>query len=411
MKYFLGITIALLFVSCKDPDIEDSPKEPLKTSHGEFIGTLLQAMIGPEGGLMKSPGITVSIPKSAVEKETQFMIQEVAPNPNLSIEKVYRILPEDIVLKKEVEITLPYTEEDYAGSDEDFLFPGYQDAEGLWHKMMNCTLDKGKKELKVKTKHFSDWGIFREIGIHSPKDEIGSKEEVELELFAQDMYAETADANDYLLTASAISSDKIMEWKVISGGGTISGGKSSKVRFTAPETDSKIEVIIEVTAKNLISKSHPDRPGSGGMVIVRKTLTILPEEYVIWTIGGKKFTSKFHALGVFNGESILTATAVESEIGFRANGTKLGKYSFGKLTDPQSSQFTGSFNLVSYLSEYTECNTFKKVYGEGSVVFEIFGESGGGIVQGTFEGVLYKIGDCDVSNKHIYGTFRIKRTY
>jgi hypothetical protein len=411
MKYLLGITIALLFLSCKDPDIEERPQEPLKTSHGEVIGTLLQAMIGPEGGLMKSPEISISIPEGAVEKETEFIIQEITPNPNLSIEKVYRILPENIILKKEVEITLPYTEEDYSGSDEDFLFPCYQDADGVWHKMMNCTLDKGKKELKVKANHFSDWGVFREIVIHSPKDEIGSREEVELELFAQDMYAETADADDYILTSNPILSDKIMEWKVISGGGTISGGKSSKVKYIAPETESKIEVIIEVTAKNLISKSHPDRPGSGGMVIVRKTLTILPEEYVIWTIGGKKFTSKFHALGVFNGESILTATAVESEIGFRANGTKLGKYSFGKLTDPKSSHFSASYDLVSYQSEYTECNTFKKVYGEGSVVFEIFGESGGGIVQGTFEGVLYNLKDCNVSNKHIYGTFRLKRTY
>jgi len=415
IKFFLLIGFVALGVSCKKShtDMPGKPAEPIKTPLGQPIGTATKVTIGAEGGVIAIPDqcISLKVPAGAVDTDTEFSIQEVVPNAAVNTGRLFRILPEGITLKKPVEITFHYTDADMDGSSEDYFYPCYQSSDGLWHKVTDSTLDKANKTLKVATTHFSDWSWFREIAIHSAKEEIGSQEEVELEVFAKDAYRENAQSDDLVLVAIPLTADKIVEWKVVSGGGTISGGKSPKIKYTAPSTDSKIEVVIEVTVKNVISQSNPDRPGNGGLSIVRKKLTILPEEYVIWTIGGKKYTGMFFALGVFDGHAIFTATVVDSEIAFHTNGTKLGKYSFGKLDDPKTSTFDGTDNFVTYHSDYTECDTYKQVFGEGAVVFETFGESGGGIVQGTFEGKLYNKKSCEITARQVFGSFRVRRTY
>lgn len=408
-------TVTILFIACKKNDAggTDKPSEPVRTLPGQLTGTPTNVSIGVNGGSIAMPDhyISIQVPAGAVDAATAFSIQEVEPDAVVGTGRLFRIQPEGITLKKPVEITFHYTDADIAGGNEDYLYPCYQSSDGLWHKVMDCTLDKANKTIKVATTHFSDWGVFREISIHSPKPEIGSNEEVDLEAFVLDEYTEDDKPGDGVIAASALKPEQIVEWKIVYGGGSISGGKNPKIKYKAPDTDSRMEVMIEVTVKNVVKQSDPKRPGNGGLVIVRRTLTILPEEYVTWTIGGQKYTGMFFSLGVFNGQAIMTATAEKSAIAFHTSGTVLGKYSFGKLDEPKKSNFSGTYNFDTYESDYTECETFKKVFGEGSIVFEIFGESGGGIVQGTFEGTVYFLKNCKVTAKHVLGAFRIRRAY
>lgn len=415
MKLFLFATATILLISCKKNDAGEpgKPSEPLRTLPGQLIGTATKVRIGANGGSIAMPDqyISIQVPAGAVGADTEFSIQEVEQNVVLGTGRLFRILPEGITLKKPVEITFHYTEDDVAGGNEDYLYPCYQDNDGLWHKVMACTLNKANKTLKVATTHFSDWGVFREISIHSPKPEIGANEEIDLEAFVLDEYYENDKPEEGLLFGSALKPEQIVAWKIVYGGGSISGGKNPSIKYKAPDTDKKMEVMIEVTVKNVVKRSDPARPGNGGLVIVRRTLTILPEEYVTWTIGGQKYTGMFFGLGVFNGHAIMTATAVNSEISFHTNGTVLGKYSFGDLDEPKKTEFSASYNMDTYKSDYTECETFKGVYGEGAVVFETFGESGGGLVQGTFQGTLYHLKSCEVTARSVLGSFRIRRTY
>jgi hypothetical protein len=413
LLFFAGITI--LSVSCKKNDTGEPgrPSEPIRTVPGQLTGAATKVSIGANGGSLAMPDkyISIQVPAGAVDANTEFSIQEVEPNAIVGTGRLFRILPENIALKKPVEITFHYTDADIAGGNEDYLHPCFQDNDGLWHKVTDCTLDKAGKTLKVATTHFSDWSVFREVSIHSPKPEIGANEEIDLEAFVLDEYKENDQSEDGLLFGSALKPEQIVEWKIVYGGGSISGGKNPKIKYKAPDTDSKMEVMIEVTVKNVVKRSDPKRPGNGGLFIVRRTLTILPEEYVIWTIGGQKYTGMFFSLGVFDGQSIMTATAGNSAIAFHTSGTVLGKYSFGKLDEPKKSSFNGTYNFDTYESEYTECETYKKVFGEGSIVFEIFGEGGGGMVQGSFEGTVYLLRDCEVTARHVMGAFRIRRTY
>ena len=414
-KLLLFAGLIVLGISCKKSNINEpgQPAEPLRTVPGQVIGTATKVSIGANGGSIAMPDqyISIQVPAGAVEANTEFSIQEVEPNEKVGTGRLFRLLPEGVTLKKPVEITFHYTGADIDGSNEDHLYPCYQSSDGLWHKVMDCTLDKVNKTIKVAATHFSDWGVFREIAIHSPKPEISSGEEIELEAFVLDEYTENDKPGDGILWGSSLKPEQIVEWKIVSGGGSISGGKNPAIKYKAPDTDKSIEVMIEVTVKNVVKRSDPKRPGNGGLVIVRRMLTVLPEEYVNWTIGGQTYTGMFFSIGVFNGHAIMTATAVSSEIGFHTNGTVLGKYSFGDLKESKKTDFTGVYNFDSYKSDYTECETYKKVYGDGAVVFETFGESGGGIVQGTFQGKLYHLKNCEVTARQVLGSFRVRRTY
>lgn len=399
-----------LTISCKknDTNTRGGTFTPLRTMPGQPIGVATKISIGPAGGSIAVPDqyISVQVPAGAVDAETEFSIQEVQPNTSIATGRLFRILPENITLKKPVEITFKYTDADVAGTDASLLYPCFQSNDGLWHKVLDCTLDQAAKTLKVSATHFSDWGILREVTIHAPKEEVGSGEEIELTAHILD-----EDVASGVVLGSDIKRDQIVGWKVVAGGGSISGGKSTTVKYKAPDTDKKSEALIEVTVKNVVKRSDPKRPGNGGLVIVRRKLTIMPEEYVVWTIGGQKATGIFFSIGVFNGHAIMTATAGNEAISFHTNGTVLGKYSFGKLTDAKKATCTGTYQINTYQSDYTECETFEKVYGEGAIVFDTFGESGGGIVQGSFQGTLYRLENCDVSAKSMYGSFRIRRTY
>jgi len=408
LLYIAGWLIFTLSCKKNDTDTSSETSTPLRTMPGQPIGAATKASIGVAGGSIAIPDqyISVQVPAGAVDAETEFSIQEVQPNASVATGRLFRILPEGITLKKPVEITFKYTDTDIAGTDAALLYPCFQSSDGLWHKVLDCTLDAAAKTLKVSTTHFSDWGILREVSIHAPKEEVGANEEIDLTAFILDEDAETG-----ILIGSDIKRDQIVGWKVVAGGGSISGGKNTTVKYKAPATDKKSEALIEVTVKNIVKRSDPKRPGNGGLVIVRRKLTIMPEEYVVWTIGGQKSTGIFFSIGVFNGQAIMTATAANEAISFHTNGTVLGKYSFGKLTDPKKATCTGTYQFKTYESDYTECETFEKVYGEGAIVFETFGESGGGIVQGSFEGTLYKLDNCEVSARSMYGSFRIRRTY
>ncbi|GAB3424509.1 hypothetical protein [Niabella aquatica] len=46
----------------------------------------------------------------------------------------------------------------------------------------------------------------------------------------------------------------------------------------------------------------------------------------------------------------------------------------------------------------------KKYYGNGSVVFETFGESSSSIVQGSFQRTLYNSKNCNVTFRNVSGS-------
>ncbi|RFS18860.1 hypothetical protein DVR12_26125 [Chitinophaga silvatica] len=410
VQLFFIAGLIILGAACKksntDKPDNSKPSVPLKTPRGQVVGTPKKVTIGANGGSIAMPDnyISIQVPAGAVDNNTEFSIQEVQANAGIQTGRLFRILPEGITLKKPVEITFHYTDTDIEGSNEDYLYPCYQNSEGGWHKIMDCTLDKSQKTLKVSTTHFSDWALLRDVAIKTTKNALGSGEEATLEAYVID-----EDEDGTIPEFIGLKPEQIVEWKVVVGGGTISGGKNPIVTYKAPNTSAQVEAMVEVTVKNVVKKSDPKRPGNGGLVIVRRTITVLPEEYVVWKISGGEQKAMFFSMGVFNGKAILSATATNESVSFQTNSYVIGKFSVGDMSKPKMADLTATYEHKTYESKYTECDTYNKVYASGSIIYDMVSDTVGGLVQGSFEGQLFKLENCVLDYRNVSGRFRVRR--
>lgn len=107
LLFITTIALIVVFCSCRKNDIgqDDPPKlpdQPLKLAHGNIIGEIVTATIGPVGGTL-----TIEVPAGAIDAVAIFSIQEVE-NVLKSNSSAYRLLPEGLNFKKPVKITYYY---------------------------------------------------------------------------------------------------------------------------------------------------------------------------------------------------------------------------------------------------------------------------------------------------------------
>lgn len=396
---------------------EHSPKgRPIATSHGTTVGTPLQKSIGPEGGTIAWPdgSVSIVIPAGAVPEATHFTIQPVTNSPAiLSAGTTYRLGPESVQFSKPVEISFHYTDEDVAGTPEDFLYVGYQDADGYWHRLGNTALNKDNKTLKVSTSHFSDWTMLRDFKIEIDKAELKANETCGLTVDLTDYEAISGSGGDDFLLSPIkhVQASQVVSWEVINGVGTLSGGKNPTVTYTAPaEIGDHAEGIVQVTLKNVVNKQHPDRPGQSGMVIIRQSIPLLPDEYVKWEIQGAKYIAAFYTAALLNGETSIGGTSSTGNIGIGLNGGSAGTYDIGDTSESgtKASIHVTDFN-DSFGTSYTDCESFETVYADGSVTITQFGAKGE-YIEGYFSSTVYPEG-CSPAGKKTIGSFRVKRSY
>ncbi|WP_288882663.1 DUF6252 family protein [Pedobacter panaciterrae] len=406
--------LLLLIVTISLPSCKKSPKKPdqeaftaVKTIKGATIGDAIKKTIGAEGGSFSLPdgSITINIPAGALTNNTEFSIQEIEKNLAISTGRVYRFLPENLTFKKPVDVVLKYSDSDTDGTTSDFLYLVYQDNQGFWHPLINSTVNPSSRSLKVTTTHFSDWSLIREVHLSSSKKELAAGEECTLSTYIHDY-----SMNDLLGENKPVRSNQVVSWKVINGVGSITGGNNASVTYKAPASiDKSATAIIELTLQNLVSKSNPSRPGKSGMVIIRKELTLLPNEFIKWTASGIEHNSIFYSAGVFNGETIIATTSTSGGLSINLNGAKEGTYDLGDMQKPSKAAITLTQDNKNYISSYTECSTGKRIYANGSITITKFEDKPNGIIEGHFSATPYNYTNCTQTNRKTEGSFKILR--
>jgi len=289
--------------SCKKnrDDIPVVPdNKPTPVEHGTLIdGTKVQQTIGVTGGIIEVPNsaISVTVPAGALTDETNFSIQEVTSTigPN-GLGKSYRLLPENISFKKDIEIAFKYSDKMLGGKFEDLLFMAYQDEEGYWRSPKNVVLDKVNKTLKVKTRHFSDWSGYCSANLTIDKKELSSDEEAILKgtYYFTVNDAKNPDHDDLLVPVLEADNNHVGEWSVVSGLGKVTQKEDGTAIFKAPAkiTDfstSKVQLIF----KNI----RDPRTGVEGLVLAYTDVKLVPTEYIAWALE--------------NGENFITAPAAK----------------------------------------------------------------------------------------------------
>jgi len=390
------------------PDNDNPAQHAPKFPHGTATGVQTEKQIGPEGGTIAFPDgrMSMTIPAGAVSGQTNFKIAVVSSTLPGTSGPVFRLSPENITFQKPVELTFNYTEEDFAGSAEDFLYLGYQDAEGYWHKIQRTELNKQNKTLKIKTTHFSDWTMLREFLLEVDKDLVSAGEKANIKVTWLDVDNED-NLFDLLMPVTEVLDANVVNWK-LHGAGNISNKKNLEAIYTAPETvDTEKEVTVEVTLKGVINKNDPREPGEDGIVILLAPIKIMPGEYFNWEISGEKFAGAGYAASVSNGQIFITGMHQNGSVSIGIKSMEAGTYTFGQDEEGKGGLLV-VYSNKGYSSSYEKCDSGEDVFSDGYVNVESIGQVGG-FIEGGFSATLYHYEKCEVTAKKARGNFRIRR--
>jgi len=413
------VLLALLFLivaSCrKDSGVEEEHEfQPLQAERGGALGSPVVKVIGSAGGQIATPDgkIQVDVPAGAVANDVQFTIQPITKTLETATGSAYRLGPEDVIFEKDVKISFAYTEEDLIGSSEDYLYLTYQDKAGYFYQEAMTEIDQTNHKLWVNTRHFSDWYLNRIFSVETVKNKLVANEETDLLLFYTESWP---DGRVGTAEALKITTDT---WFVNGPGnverlGNVGASLSTvKARYKAPASIIQPTTIaVGAQVRNMVSKTHPDRPGTSGLVIAQREIELVPDEYFIWQLDGAMHTGISLDANFLGGSTILLGTGLTGGLNISLNATQTGEYELGNPAVPDH------FSIVAYLASGTEtmyqgsyylCDDSKVHYGKGKLKIDQYG-SIGGIISGSIEATVYSIGCDPKAKKQVKGRFRIRR--
>ncbi|GAB3424500.1 hypothetical protein [Niabella aquatica] len=412
----LCVSFLLSIGSCsKDSDPANKGELVLiKAEHGVAQGGQVVKVIGAAGGQITTPDgkITVDIPVGAVDSDVQFTIQPISKTLALATGPAYRLGPEDVTFHKEVKITFDYTEEDLVGTSEDYLYLAYQDREGYFYSAFMTEIDKAAHKVWVNTRHFSDWYLNRLFHVVKEKRRLVANEETALLLFYTEQWP---DGRLGYRDGEQIKTDT---W-FVNGPGKVTregnGGENlSRVSATYKAPASIVQpakIAVGAQIKNMVNKTHPDRPGTSGLVIVQTEIELVPDEYFTWEVDGTRHVGLSNDAALMGSMTILIGTGLTGGISINLHADRTDNFDLGNEAEPDKFGLTVNISSgtdIPYRGVYYKCNDSKPYYGKGKLTIDKYG-SIGGIISGSIEATVYEVGACTPKSKKVSGTFRLRR--
>ena len=186
----------------------------VRSEKGALVGNAVKSVIGVQGGALKFPNseVKLTIPAGAVESDVEFSIQEVEYKlPFGAIGKAYRFLPENVIFKKDVEITIPFDE--LTNTSTKALSLAYQDNKGYWHMVRQPVVNEYENTVTAKTRHFSDWGVASRLRIENTgKRELSKGETTTLQIKFTPI-GDGPNIDDLLLNEVQLDDSHVKEWR------------------------------------------------------------------------------------------------------------------------------------------------------------------------------------------------------
>ena len=404
------VTLLVLAVACQKKGNESNGpagvQQPLKNEHGAVAGAIVQKTIGPAGGSMVSEDgrLKLTVPAGTVSANTVFSIQPVENTLGAGTGLSYRLLPSDVNFSQPVEIGFNYDATDLEGTAADYLYLAFQDEEGYWHRANMTALDKTNKTLTVKTKHFSDWTIEKSLSIVIVGQKVlKANEETGLQVINEPVIQTSSDGS--ISSISTLEAKNIKEWKVY-GGGSLSSTKTVGTIYKAPGViTTSSTATVEVTLVDVVDAIEPDRPGTGGMVILRTTLNLVNDEFFYWTFKGQSFSGGATQASSYDGHTSMIVYNGENALNIVFKGQQAGSYTSTEMTKTNSMAVLVSYDKKTFVNSHTPCDADKPIFEKGFLTITKFEK---GYIEGNISAGLIRLNECATQTGMVMGSFRIK---
>lgn len=252
VSVLVSTVMVLSMVGCGVPE-----GKPAATAVGTTKGTAATALIGAQGGVVRSGDgrLKVDIPAGALEADTTISVQALENTAHGRLGDGYRLLPEGTTFKQPVSLTFSYTDASVEGRAEAALGVAFQTAEGFWQWVDGPVIDEGANTVTVKTTHFSDWSLVSGFMLRPVVAKVGLGDALELRVFfcyqaptdgelVQLAYACGDTNTDPELHPLAVPQGRISKWTVngVTNGDnkvgrlTISSNVGGLATYTAPNS-------------------------------------------------------------------------------------------------------------------------------------------------------------------------------
>lgn len=436
-KWIMMMIVILFTIACSkkatspiDPDPEPDIEIPgaLRSVKGTPIGQPTVKMIGPEGGEIGiNNDIKITIPPGAVDKNIEFSIQEItntlafpngtgeqknlkATNPtfptlfpnsrliNGSLSSIYRLLPENIEFKEDIDISMRYTQTN--DCYEDKIKMTFQDSKGYWHVPKNITLSENIDIVTAKTRHFSDWGVFTDLYLRTDGQRYLDKGKTSNLTVYHVPTIKNYD-EDLLAPEENLDNGLIKTWKVTNSGsvdyGEVLGGQSSNATYLAPTSYSlKTPGVLSVGVAVYFNDASKTK--------LSTSYGLLQEEYCIFNLGYVSYQTGQGGISINPSEKMSVDFRNNNNIRFHleAEDQKFGAKAFGEKIWT-SIYIDGTY----YASTYNDCDPVP-LYSKGHIVVI---NDDNGLIQGEVLGeVAKKIGTyCFLPDFPLHANFRYRK--
>lgn len=415
VSFLIAIVSVCLLISCKKNKggEEGLPMVAVPKEHGTPLGTPVTKVIGPAGGTIGSEDgrMSVIVPAGTVNANTTFSIQPVTNTLGLGSGLSYRLLPENVTFNKDVEVRFNYNDQDLEGTEADYLYLAFQNAEGYWARVRNRTIDKANKVLKVNTKHFSDWSVETSIKlVNRGKSVLTAGESTTFAVLVDPALQkeEIEDMTDLLGPEYVVMESNIKESKVF-GAGSISKSQALDAVYKAPATIAAASTdIVEVTIVDILNWRDPTQYGSTGTLIIRANVHLEKEEYFFWSLKGAKFSGGSTVAQAANGITAVSVYNGANVLSMQFTGQRTGSFSPGDMNESGKLAVIVSMDGKTYQTNHKKCGSTQTEYSQGSLSITKYGDVGG-YIEGTLSVGSTHFEECNIENGMILGSFRVKR--
>ena len=383
----------LLLCACKRnrPPLakpEDAMTGDLKVNPGKPLGAMATMTIGPAGGTLAFPhtGVKLTIPAGALKANVHFSIQQLKPTITGRLASgPYRLLPADVRFKKDINITLPCSNDGEIAAGR--LVPIFQDGEGYWHLLKRQRFTINPHSLTISTRRLGDWAVkaMAYLQVHN-RHILEKGQHTNIQAVLTSTVPATDQNKDTLLGADRPKVNAVKEWEMLAKGfpdkGTLSGGTANPITYRAPVDYPHRTMSVKLAAmlKPLQGESAPIR--------IYTQLTVLTEQYcLIRNENGNGTTGPAYRIydqGIYvaKGERMyLEFSSGDARVTISAPDNKTGAKKFSR--NVWLSHGIGLQPL--YASTYTNCIPAGELFTYGTVVVL---ENNGKLVTGTSSGEL-----------------------
>ncbi|WP_295122525.1 hypothetical protein [uncultured Chitinophaga sp.] len=363
--------------------------------------------IGAAGGTLSSLDgqMTVTIPAGAFTADQNVTIQRITNNNPMGIHSGYRITPHNVTFAKEVTITFPYTDEDVTNTVPEALGIAFQDANGVWQRIVDPVLDKTNKTVSVKTDHFSDWSFFETFEITTTASTLSVNESAILEVWSDaDLLAPIQGNTQPIGERAKGTEDYIKGWKLTGAGKLKVAAGNKEATYTAPGTVPGSPNPVAITVNINLRKK--------GVYLLITHITIVDGEISVRVNGGEWFTQP-------------ASPSVKFADGYysiaEADGDASGRFVFGRwpggtgtfpFKEPTAPTGTHVHYHITGVDNYTASyiNNERLVASGGGITITSIGEPNG-FFEGTFLLEPAGHGPLLQNTAKVEGKFKIRRTW